>query len=150
MPDLGLLFVFRILDLSYMINTVIHTNPNSWYTFPSFFVSLRYLQINERGCEGNTEAEFQAEIKKKWKWHLSTNKRFVVQRRSVFRRQMRENYVGDVFGETDCEAGLQCLTNVVLWFLGTISCFSGMVCWAADLTHCIKLDHLFRGRVIIP
>lgn len=70
MPDLGLLFVFRILDLSYMINTVIHTNPNSWYTFPSFFVSLRYLQINERGCEGNTEAEFQAEIKKKMEMAL--------------------------------------------------------------------------------
>lgn len=60
---------------------------------------------------------------------------------------MRENYVGAVFEEADCEAGL---TNVVLWFLGTISCFSGMVCRAADLTHCIKLDHLFKGRVIIP
>lgn len=55
--------MFRIFDLSYIINTVIHIQTVDIHFH--LFCFLCHLQINYRGCEGNTDAEFQAEGKTK-------------------------------------------------------------------------------------
>lgn len=65
MPTLGLLFVFRILDLSYMINTVIHTNPNSWYTFPSYFVFCATCKLMKGDVKEILKQNFKQKFKKK-------------------------------------------------------------------------------------
>lgn len=73
-----------------------------------------------------------------------------IQRKLVLRRQIRGQKVVD-FLEKDSDSRRPYLTNVKCCkFLGASSCFSGTVCLAADLTHCINCDHLFKAAVIIP